>query len=192
MSTRLLGTASLADTLDLIEEELCATRLDDKARLHEVIKMLRLRTEAGLLRVGHQVASARAVSYLSDQSTYVERIAGLDLLFALQDLDDRFDEEGDALVARLQALYARLVDKRDVLIGLTGSAADIAAARGPVLAFIDRLPDKDLPPADFLPRATVKNEGLKAPPASSMLPGPPAWVKRPAPTRAVGKSLPTS
>lgn len=162
VSTRLLGTASLADALDLIEEELCATRLDDKARLHEVIKMLRLRTEAGLLRVGHQVASARAVSYLSDQSAYVERIAGLDLLFALQDLDDRFDEEGDALVARLQALYARLVDKRDVLIGLTGSAADIAAARGPVLAFIDRLPDKDLPPADFLPRATVKNEGLKS------------------------------
>lgn len=162
VSTRLLGTDRLDAVLDLIYEELYNTKLTDKARLHEVIKMLRLRTEAGLLRVGHQVAAARAMSYISAQSAYAERIAGLDLLFALQDLDDHFDEQSDALIDRLTALYARLVDKHQVVLGLTGSAEDIAAARGPVQDFIRRLPANDAPRADFLPAPVVKNEGLKS------------------------------
>lgn len=160
VSTRMLAGADPADFFHLLEEMLLRTRLDDERRLREVIQMLRTRMEMGIFQQGHAVASARAKSYLSGGSKYGEALAGLDLLFYLQDLDRHFDERKEALIARLKALYARLLDRQGLVVGLTGEAADTDAFLAPLADFLAKLPAERRPRADFLPAPQRLNEGI--------------------------------
>lgn len=160
LSTRMLAGSDPAEFFHLAEEMLLHTHLDDEKRLYEVIQMLRTRMEMGIFQQGHAVATARAKSYLNAGSKYGEALAGLDLLFYLQDLDCHFEERKEDLLARLQDLYRRLINKDELLVNLTGAVQDTEAFRKPLTEFLAKLPADVRSATDFLPDLTPQQEGI--------------------------------
>ncbi len=160
VSGRMLSSADFEAVFELLDHILRKTVFTDKERLQELIQMLRLRAETGIFQQGHAVASSRAKSYLAPQVAYVEKTHGLDFLFYLQELDRHFDEVADDLIHRLTHLYGRLLQRKNLKVGLTGSLDDMEAIMPHLQHFLEGIPESAGETAAFLPQISVKNEGI--------------------------------
>lgn len=160
LATRVLSSSDNDQIFALLKEMLLESDFSDSQRIHEVVQMLRSRMEMGVFQQGHAVASARALSYINKQGKYGESLAGLDFLFYLQDLDKHFDERKDALMARLNNLYQRLLNKEDILISITGERQDCLRMFPAMGAFLASLPTDIREACDYLPATEILNEGI--------------------------------
>ena len=146
--------------LELIEEILFKSRLDDTQRIGQTIAECRSRTAGFMMNSGHTVASARALSYLTEYSCMREEMSGLNLFRFLEEAEADFEEKKDEIVKKLKETLKFILRKDNLMLDVTGSRKELESLKGKMGGMLKHLNDK---PADFkkFSKKPVKaNEGF--------------------------------
>lgn len=109
---------------DLIQEVLLHTRLEDTARLREIVAQERSRMEKSMMRAGHSVAGNRAMSYFSPLMAYREQLSGVDFYFFIWDLDEHFEEKAQDILAHLRRVLPMIVCQENLSLRLSCEQKD--------------------------------------------------------------------
>lgn len=160
ISSKTLGPESAADFLALTYEELFESDFSDKKRFREVLQMLKSQMETGIFQQGHTVVAGRVAAYHSAYCRFNEMLNGLDFLFFLQDLDNHFEERFDAVYAKLQDIYSRLVTREGMIVSVTGPDESYKAMKEALNDWIGKLPNTHYDHAKWDVPVEVLNEGI--------------------------------
>ncbi len=162
VSSKTLSPEDTKGFLELAGEQLMHSDFTDKKRFREVLQMIKLQMQDGIFQQGHTVVAGRVTAYHSAYSRFNEYLNGLDFLFFLQDLDNHFEERFEETLAKVQALYRRLLTRKDMVVSVTASDESYAEIRPILAAWLDTLPDVDYPHADWQVPVEVRNEGIQS------------------------------
>lgn len=106
--------------MELIEEILFTSKIDDKKRLREIIAETRANLKNDLVSAGHTTAAGRALSYISPIGVVKELTEGVDYYKYLEKLDNNFDAEYENLVNELKTTLAEVLRRGALTISYTG------------------------------------------------------------------------
>ncbi|MCC8050325.1 MAG: insulinase family protein [Clostridiales bacterium] len=123
-----------------MSKEILTSKFDDDKRLHEILAKLESRLSMQLSSAGHQAASARALSYLSEFSAFNDAVSGIAFYDLAADLEKHFDEKKETLKAKLRELVNLLFCRENLFVSVTSDADGLAALRTPLEAYIKELP----------------------------------------------------
>ncbi|MCR5251056.1 MAG: insulinase family protein [Lachnospiraceae bacterium] len=125
----------------LLKEVLLTTKFDDPRRLKELVAEGRSALAGFMMRSGHTVAAAHALSYLSETGLGKETISGLGLFRFLEDAEEHFDERKDEIISGLKEIRKFIFRKDNLLIDVTGSQQELDALKGQLTELIGALND---------------------------------------------------
>ncbi len=110
------------EALDLLEEVLFHTRFEDAKAVHRLLRQLRLTLERRVVEAGNGFAADVLGAASTARGVVDDTISGLAQLRYLQQLDDRFEEEGEAVCAVFRDSCKRLFARERLTLSLTGEA----------------------------------------------------------------------
>lgn len=151
----------LPKAIELIEEILFTSKLDDKKRLKEIIAEEKAGLKTDLTASGHMTSSQRALSYISPVYMFKEKTEGVDFFSFLCELDRDFDEKSNKIVENLKTALAEILRKGALTISYTGDN-DVVKEYADIIEHFIRL-TSTRPARKDVERAplSIKNEGFK-------------------------------
>lgn len=151
----------LGEGLKLIEEILFTSKLSDKKRLKEIISEEKAGLKTDLISSGHITSATRAMSYVSDVMAFKDMTEGIGYYDFLQELDQDFEQNADAIIEKLQTTLAEILRKGAVTISYTGDN-DIKELLGAdIEAFARKLSTRPAFAEKRVMKKAVKNEAFK-------------------------------
>ncbi len=147
--------------LELIQEMLFETKLDDYKRLKEIIAEQVSRSEMKLNSAGHSYASVRAMSYCSSNGRYNDLTGGIAYYDFLKELEEHFDEKKETIADTLQKVLTRIIGKDNLLVSFTSDETGYHLFEKVLPTFIDKLPTTRKVQERVIVPVKVKNEGFK-------------------------------
>ena len=105
--------------MELIEEILFTSKLDDKKRLKEIIAETVSGLKNDLVSSGHQTAGGRAVSYISPIGVVKELTEGVDYYCFLDDLYKNFEDKADELISNLKTVLGEVLRRGGLTVSYT-------------------------------------------------------------------------
>jgi len=151
--------------LELLGDLLFAVDPRDTERLRDVMVQARARYRTQLVHQGSGTAARHAARGLTPQGHLDELAEGLPQLTQADEIGERFDELGEELMGRIEAIRDFLLARRRLTVSFTGSDGACEALRGVLGDWIARM--RDEPPADaeigYRPFDTPPREGLAGP-----------------------------
>lgn len=145
--------------LELINEITENTILNSKARIKELLFIMKSRIEASMLSGGHQMVISIVKSYFSESSLYQSHIGGMKYYEFLKNLVENFDENFDDLLNSFENIYRKLFNKNNLIISATGSEEDLDNIKYNFEDYVENLADEKLPKGKFEFKEENKNEG---------------------------------
>ena len=106
--------------MELINEILFTSKLDDKKRLQEIICETRVNLKNELVATGHTTAAGRALSYVSPLGVVKELTEGVDYYKFLEALEKDFDARYEELAADLKSILGEVLRRGGLTISYTG------------------------------------------------------------------------
>jgi len=146
--------------IEILEEILLNTKIDDKKRLKEIIQEIKSRLEMAIFDSGHIVAANRLFSYFSPVGKYEEVLSGFDFFRFMEDLEENFDSKIDEIICNLKEVSNLIFNRKNLIISLASENEDYEAVKKDLEAFINKLNDNDLPFKEYKFEVGAKNEGL--------------------------------
>ena len=110
----------------LMEETLCAPRLDEKARIGDLISQMRVTTEHGVVRAGHAFAMGACVQHFTPASRWQFERSGFKGIQALKSLDDAIKADAE----QLEVVSQTLISIQDKLLQASKQALLITDTHG--------------------------------------------------------------
>lgn len=147
--------------MNLLEEILFTSRIDDKKRLKEIIAETRSDTKNDLVSSGHITAAGRASSYMSYLYSVKEKFEGLDYYNFLADLDDNFEERYDSLVALLRTVLGEILTRNGLLVSYTSDKDPKEMLHNSITSLSKKLSSRLRYDDTNKKELVVKNEGFK-------------------------------
>ncbi|MFT7131625.1 MAG: Zn-dependent M16 (insulinase) family peptidase [Cyclobacteriaceae bacterium] len=134
LSSRTLNAKSAA-MIGLLNETLLLPRFDEKSRVREIIKHMRVRRQGGITGSGHTLAMTAAGSYVRPVSRLSHELTGLAGIEQLKQLDNTLDDPAslDRLVTDLQSLQAHIAASNPQLLLVCDSGV-IDSARAEIVS----------------------------------------------------------
>ena len=111
--------------LDLLTEVFTGLRLGDQTRIKEIIRREFAWAEHSAQSEGYSLPAARVSSHLSLAGRYQEQYNGITAYRAIRDLVSDYDAREEALLQDLQQMAAILLNRHNLIIGLTADRRDI-------------------------------------------------------------------
>lgn len=147
--------------MELIEEILFTSKLDDKKRLREIIAETRANLKNDLVSAGHTTAAGRAVSYVSPIGVVKELTEGIDYYKYLAKLDDDFENQYEKLVEELKTVLGEVLRRGGLTVSYTSDKEPAQILTKSVSRLSKRLSSR--PAFDSVREVPVKscNEGFK-------------------------------
>ncbi|MCM1272420.1 MAG: insulinase family protein [Clostridium sp.] len=105
--------------MDLINEILFSSKIDDKKRLREIISETRVNMKNDLVASGHTTAAGRALSYISPIGVVKELTEGVDYYKFLEGLDKDFETIYEELAATLRSVLGEVLRRGGLTISYT-------------------------------------------------------------------------
>ncbi len=105
--------------MDLINEILFSSKIDDKKRLKEIISETRVNMKNELVASGHLTAAGRALSYISPIGVVKELTEGVDYYKFLEGLDKDFEHVYEKLAATLKSVLGEVLRRGGLTISYT-------------------------------------------------------------------------
>jgi Zn-dependent M16 (insulinase) family peptidase len=132
LSSRTLNPKSAA-MISLLKETLLQPRFDEKSRVREIIKQMRVRRQGGITGSGHTLAMTAASSHVRLVSRLNHELTGLAGIEQLKQLDNALDDPAnlDQLVTDLQSLQAHVAGSNPRLL-LVSDSGTIDAVRAEI------------------------------------------------------------
>ncbi|MBR2188968.1 MAG: insulinase family protein [Eubacterium sp.] len=113
-----------AFVLEMIREILQSSDLDDKKRLREIIASQKARLQSSIPAAGHAAAVRRAMSYLSPMEAWQDRTTGIDYYHFIEEIDEKFDERSDEVIAKLKLLMRYLFRRENLTVSITAGTEE--------------------------------------------------------------------
>jgi hypothetical protein len=151
------------ELLDILKEILLTAKFDDRERFKQIVLEEKSGMEAGLASSGHAFANQRLKARFSEAGWAQEQISGISYLFALRDLAKDIEKKWPAVVEKLEAMRAALVNRNALLCNVTVDAANWQTVQPQLDAFLATLPAKDLKLSTFNFKPSTEKEGLAIP-----------------------------
>ncbi len=108
------------EAVALLGEILCASQLDDKALLLQILRQRKLADEENLTMAGHRYALGRVAAACSAEGAMNEYLSGLESSRWVRRQEERFETHADTLIADLAALYSRIFVRERLTVSVTG------------------------------------------------------------------------
>lgn len=150
----------LPKAMDILEEIILKTKMDDKKRLKEIIQETKSRLEMVIFDAGHIVAANRLFSYFSPVGKYEESISGLQFYKFVEELEENFDKKADEIINSLQKVAEAIFNKNNLIISIAIEEENFSAAKESINKFIEKLDDKALAINEYKFEIDQRNEGL--------------------------------
>lgn len=147
--------------LELTEEILFHSILDNEKRLVEIIGEVYSRSKYNLQNAGHSVAILRASSYYFAASYISEIMTGISYHNFLSKLLRQVKEDTKSVVEKLTQVAHQLYRRENLLISYTAESKEIEDSKEAILKFVQSLPDEKMPKATWNIVLEKKNEGFK-------------------------------
>jgi len=112
-------------SLDLLTGVFTGLRLSDRTRVKEIIRREFAWAEHGAQSEGYSLPAARVSSHLSLAGRYQEQFNGITAYRAARDIVTDYEAREDALLEDLQTMAAIILNRNNLIIGLTGDRRDI-------------------------------------------------------------------
>ncbi|MCF6460308.1 insulinase family protein [Clostridium sp. Cult3] len=146
--------------MELINELLTQSKIEDKNRIKELIQQIKSRIEMTLFNVGHSISSLRVGSYFSPSRKYTEKLKGLDFYWFICDILEDFDNNSQEIISNLNKVYSEVFNINNLIISFTGDGEDLALIKNNLPVVVDNLNREKLVPKkyDFTKQKT--NEGI--------------------------------
>jgi len=155
-------TPKLDRMLGLMAEIALRTKYDDTDRLAEVLAKVESGYEGMARSAGHRLAVSRLQAYLTPAGAYDESLGGLSFIHFLAEQTGGYEEGAEALQAELAAVAQQVFRRDGLIVGVTGSADELAAVMQQLPGLLEQLDPEPLPRVAYPFEAEIRNEGLTA------------------------------
>ncbi|MDO4326094.1 MAG: insulinase family protein [bacterium] len=147
--------------MNMIEEVLLHSLLDDKKRLLELLSEVKSRIQMRINSSGHSMAVTRATSYFSPTSYFNDAIGGIAYYHFVENAVSNFETESDGIIAGLKRVIAQLFTRENIRISFTADEEGLHALEGSIRAFAEKFPEGRGTVYPFTFPKGNRNEGFK-------------------------------
>ena len=147
--------------VQMIEEIIMHSKLDDEKRLREIIAMTKSRLQMKFLSSGHVSATLRAMAYKSPISRFKDLTKGIEYYNYIKDIDENFDDRKEELIRNLRELEKIIFSKKNMMISYTSSGEGIDILKGSLAKINDALYEENTRGNKCCIHCEKKNEGFK-------------------------------
>lgn len=152
-----------ADLLDLLRDVLLTVQLDNRERFRQMVLEAKASAEAGLVPGGHIVVNTRLRAHYSAGDWAGEQIGGVENIFFLRRLAEQIENDWSAVLARLEEIRRRLINRSAMVCNVTLDAESYGRFHPRLTQFIESLPTAEPELYTWTPAAFAPNEGLTIP-----------------------------
>ena len=149
-------TGIFADVFDKV-------RLDDPVRFKQIVLEEKARMEQRLIPGGHQVVNTRLRAKFSETDWVHEHMNGVSYLLFLRFLLEKIEGNWPAVLADLETVRERLVNRRSCLINVTTDAESFQKVLPWIESLLSGLPEREVQIQKWLMDCEYGSEGLQTP-----------------------------
>ncbi|KAL4856502.1 Presequence protease 1 [Chlorella vulgaris] len=151
------------DMFDVARDMLLSARLDDRERFKQMVLETKSSMEAGVIGAGHSFAASRLDAQRSVAGWASEQMGGVAYLDFIRGLAARVESDWEGVQADLEAIRKVLLQRKGVLVNMTGDERTLGLAAGPLSSFLDSLPASSAAAAAWTADLKRQNEALLVP-----------------------------
>ncbi|MGH4120112.1 insulinase family protein [Clostridium sp.] len=153
---------TLSNALEILDEIINHSVFNDKNRIKELIKMLRINYESMFTSGGNILAMKRALSYISDSGKYND-LDYLTYYDFICNLDDNFDTEFDEIVKSLNHVKDIVFNKEKLVVSYTGDEKFYPEFAYSLKSLEEKIKDEKFAKQEYKFDFTTKNEAFVIP-----------------------------
>ncbi len=160
------GKGTVAQTGDLLQiarDVLLTAKLDNPTRFKQMVLENKASLEAGLVPGGHGVAGQRLRAQFDEADWVSEQMGGVTQIFFLRELVEQVDNDWPSVLARLEAIRSRLLNRAAMIVNVTLDEANWQTIRPLVVDFIGTLPATGGARTTWTSQHSEDDEGLTIP-----------------------------
>lgn len=146
--------------MKLISELIVDTKLEDSARIKELLLQMKSRMEMNIINSGNAVVAGRVSSYFSAHGKYMERLNGLDFYWFISDIIENFDSKRDNIIVSLKKVYKTIFNKNNLIISFTGGENDFSTVRDNLEIITRSLNKEEIIAKEYNFKEEKLNEGI--------------------------------
>ena len=151
------------ELVEILSDILLTAQLDDKDRFLQIALEEKAGEEASLVPSGHRVVSLRLRSQFDESARISEAIGGISYLFFLRQLVQQIQDDWPSVLATLEEVRGRLINRSTMLCNVTMAQADRDAFAPLLDNLIGALPAASPEFLDWKLELNPRWEGLTVP-----------------------------
>lgn len=156
--------SNTSKALELARQVLFTSRLDDKARVKEILKETKTYLESSFIRSGSAYAVSLAKSIFNKAAQVDEAISGLTFYDELNIILNNYDDEYEKMITKVKALKNHIIAKSRLIINYTGDSHGKTLLVDKINMILDELPNgEELPSIDDRLKPLANNTAIIAP-----------------------------
>lgn len=154
---------NLSSSLNLLKEIVLNSNLNDKYRLREVIKNIKLSIEESMLYSGDTVGALKVQSYMSEYGKY-KNYNNYGIYPFICDLDKNFESKSDEIVNNLKEVKEEIFNKDGMIVSFIGDDDDYKSfSQHKFYGILSIFSDRKLPTYKYKFNNSTINEGIIIP-----------------------------
>lgn len=146
--------------MELINEILTQSKIEDKNRIKELIQQIKSRIEMNIFNMGNVFTSLRVNSYFSPSMKYAEKLKGLDYYWFISHIIEEFNNNSQKILDNLNKVYNDIFNINNLIISFTGDKEDLNLVKKSLPIITNNLNKEKLTPKKFNFIEQKSNEGI--------------------------------
>jgi Zn-dependent M16 (insulinase) family peptidase len=135
------GTVAQAgDLINILRDVLLTAKLDNRERFRQIVLEEKAGQETGLVPAGHRVVNSRLRSHFTQADWAGEQMGGVSYLFFLRRLAEQVDKDWPAVLATLEAIRTKLLNRANAVVNVTLDRANWQTFQPVLNGFLASLP----------------------------------------------------
>ncbi len=164
LQLRAKATLTQADALlGILRDVLLTVNFDNPERFRQMVLEEKADLEAALVPAGHRLVNSRLRAAFDEAGWAAEQMSGVSYLFFLRQLVEALDKDWPAVLARLEAIRAKLLNRASMLANVTLDLAGWEQFEPALLEFLRDLPAFPPDVQPWRPEGPGGFEGLTIP-----------------------------
>jgi hypothetical protein len=150
----------LKSAFELMTEIMTTSKLDDDARLLEILEELKSRMQGNMTSAGHSLAALRAMSYFSEPAAVSEMVSGMPCFRLVEKLTADFDGNKAELKSKLSELIKCIFRPENLMVDITSTEEGFEAISELVPVMKSKLFTCEVEKKAFEIKVSKKNEAF--------------------------------
>ena len=156
-------TTQAGELLSILREVLLTPRLDNPERFRQMVLEEKAEKESMLVPAGHRVVNTRLRALFDEAGWVEEQMHGIDSLFRVRQLAQEVEKNWPAVLARLETIRQRLVNRPAMLCNVTLDSTHWGVFEPQLDSFLGELPSTPPRHIAWQPTSDAPFEGLTIP-----------------------------